>query len=100
MVFVCHPASAADEEPCAKRIITRLVGRAYRRPVSEVDVAPILEFYRAGRREGSFDQGVESAVVLLLTSPQFLFRVERDQKGVAPGRGVAFPWSPARPPPA
>jgi len=77
MVFVCHPASAADEEPCAKRIITRLVGRAYRRPVSEVDVAPILEFYRAGRREGSFDQGVERAVVRLLTSPQFLFRSER-----------------------
>ena len=55
MVFVCHPASAADEEPCAKRIITRLVGRAYRRPVSEVDIAPILEFYRAGGRGRSVD---------------------------------------------
>lgn len=76
-VFVCRPTSAADEEPCAKRIITRLAGRAYRRPVSEVDVAPILEFYRAGRREGTFDQGVERAVVRLLTSPQFLFRSER-----------------------
>ena len=52
-VFICRPASAAEEEPCAKRIITRLAGRAYRRPVSDIDVAPVVEFYRAGRREGS-----------------------------------------------
>ncbi len=77
MVFVCRPVSAGDEEPCARRIIARLAERAYRRPVGEVDLQPIVEFYRAGRREGSFDLGIERAVLRLLTSPQFLFRSER-----------------------
>ena len=75
-VFVCRPTSAGDEEPCARRIIGRLAERAYRRPVTDADLAPIVEFYQAGRKEGSFDLGVERAVTRLLTSPQFLFRSE------------------------
>ncbi len=32
-IFVCRPAQATDEEPCARRILTRLASRAFRRPL-------------------------------------------------------------------
>src|SRR5690606_32055481 len=33
-IFVCRPASAVEELPCARQIVTRLATRAYRRPVA------------------------------------------------------------------
>ncbi|MGB7218801.1 MAG: DUF1592 domain-containing protein, partial [Vicinamibacterales bacterium] len=88
-VFVCRPTTVAEEEPCARRILTRLGERAYRRPVTDADIAPLLDFYRAGRGEGSFETGIERAVVRLLASPQFLFRSDRGlprAAGAAPAR--------------
>jgi mono/diheme cytochrome c family protein len=84
-IFVCRPATAAEELPCAKRILSTLERRAYRRPVTEQDVEPLLPFYTAGRAEGSFDLGIERALERLLVSPQFLFRIEHDPAGIAPG---------------
>jgi len=84
-IFVCHPATASDEEPCARRILSTLERRAYRRPVTEKDVEMLLPFYQAGRAQGGFDLGIERALQRLLVSPQFLFRIEQDPKGTAPG---------------
>ncbi len=44
-----------------------------------------MEFYLAGRSDGSFDAGIQLALERLLISPDFLFRVERDPTDVAPG---------------
>src|SRR6185369_3291143 len=49
-VFVCRPTNVASEEPCARRIVSTLARRAYRRPVADRDLAPLLEFYREGRK--------------------------------------------------
>jgi len=84
-IFVCRPASASDEEPCAQRILLALERRAYRRPVTTADAASLMPFYRAGRAEGGFDVGIERALQRLLVSPQFLFRIERDPPDSAPG---------------
>jgi mono/diheme cytochrome c family protein len=84
-IFVCKPARAADESACAKRIVSTLARRAYRRPVTESEVASLMSFYDQGRREGSFERGVELATRAVLVSPKFIFRVERDPSGVAPG---------------
>jgi len=84
-VFVCRPTTAAAEEPCARRIFTTLARRAYRRPVSDHDLAPLLSFYRDGRKKGSFDTGVQLALRRLLASPTFIFRIEDDPAAVAPG---------------
>ena len=75
----------ADEDGCAKRIVSTLARRAYRRPVTDADVAPLMAFYDEGRREGSFDRGIELATRAVLVSPKFVFRVERDPAGVTPG---------------
>jgi hypothetical protein len=84
-IFVCKAAKAVDEEPCARKIISTLGRRAYRRPFTDADLKPLLTFYRAGRREGNFDSGIAMALRAMLVSPDFLFRVERDPVGSAPG---------------
>jgi hypothetical protein len=84
-VFVCKPKSAADDVPCARTIISTLARRAYRRPVAQADVDRVFAFYQAARRDGgSFGEGIERALTRLLTSPEFLFRMEFDAPSVAP----------------
>jgi hypothetical protein len=83
-IFVCRPANEADEPRCARTILSTLARRAYRRPVTTEDVKPLLAFYQEGRVEGGFEAGVQRALELLLVSPEFLFRVERDPEGVGP----------------
>jgi mono/diheme cytochrome c family protein len=95
-IFTCRPASAkasagsrqtsnASEDACARQIITTLARRAFREPVSETDLQPLLAFYKTGRQEGSFDLGIERALQLILASPKFVFRVERDPANLKPG---------------
>jgi mono/diheme cytochrome c family protein len=80
-IFSCN----ADSTPCAKQILLSLTRRAYRRPVTETDIQDLLPFYESGRSDAGFDTGIERALERLLVSPQFLFRVEREPPGVAPG---------------
>jgi len=78
-IFVCRPAAGQAETPCARRIITGLASRAYRRPVTAADVTPLLNLFAIGRKDGgSFDTGIETALRAILVSSSFLFRVERD----------------------
>jgi cytochrome c5 len=88
-IFVCTPtgrAGRADDEPCARQILTNLARHAYRRPVTNADVSPLLGFYQRGRQSGgSFDKGIEVALRAMLVSPNFLFREERDPEGAKPG---------------
>jgi hypothetical protein len=77
-IFVCRPVGAREEEACARKILGALTRRAYRRPVSDADLEPLLKLYAAGRRERDFDAGIERALEAMLSSPAFLFRIERD----------------------
>jgi len=81
-IFVCRAAGShandSDELPCATKILSALARRAYRRPVTDADLQPLLAFYREGRKSGSFDAGIERALRLILSNPQFLFRFERE----------------------
>ncbi|MFN0169837.1 MAG: DUF1592 domain-containing protein [Bryobacteraceae bacterium] len=83
-ILVCRPASPPDEEPCARRILSTLTRRAYRRPVTDADIETLLRFYRDARKQGTFDSALEMALSAILVSPHFLFRIERDPRGVAP----------------
>jgi cytochrome c551/c552 len=82
-IFTCTPKQASEEAACARRILTNLARRAYRRPVTNADVDPILALYEAGRKKGTFDAGIEQGLRLILASPKFLFRTE-----TAPASGV------------
>ena len=82
-IFVCSPTGAATETACARRIVTSLAKRAYRRAVTEADVQLLMPFYAAGRKEGDFDLGIQRVVERVLVSPAFLFRAEHDPPNAA-----------------
>ncbi len=85
-IFSCRPTSQGQETACAQKIVQALARRAYRRPVTQADTAPLMKFYAEGRKEGkSFDKGIENAIRAMLVSPNFLYRVERSPKGSKPG---------------
>ncbi len=100
-LFVCHPAakgssaSSADETACATKILSNLARRAYRRPVTAADVEAPMSFYRQARQQvagqgakksgGSFDDGIRAGVARVLSSPNFLYRIEKDPANARPG---------------
>ena len=84
-IFVCRPSAGVTEAACARRIITTLARRAYRRPVTNADLQPLVEFYDRGRKSGDFDAGIGLAIRRMLIDPAFLFRAEIDPAGLAPG---------------
>ncbi|HET7217200.1 MAG TPA: DUF1592 domain-containing protein, partial [Vicinamibacterales bacterium] len=83
-LFVARPASAGQEPRAARQILTTLVKRAYRRPVTEADLRGPLALFEKGRADAGFDAGIEMALSGVLVSPHFLFRVEPDPPGLPP----------------
>jgi hypothetical protein len=82
-VFSCRPPSAAGEASCARRIITTLARRAYRRPPAAQEIDTLLTFYRSGAKQGGFEEGVRAAIERMLVSFNFLFRIESPPAGSA-----------------
>jgi hypothetical protein len=89
-IFVCEPASAAEEPACAEQILSSLARRAFRRSVDAADIEASLAFYNNARADGGdFDSGIRAAVSRMLVSPWFLFRVEGDSPDVPAGSNHA-----------
>jgi hypothetical protein len=84
-LFLCRPPTGGDDIACARKVLAPLARRAYRRPITEADIKALLAFYRMGRRHGTFDSGIRTALQAILSSPEFVFRFERTPPVVAPG---------------
>ena len=96
-ILVCRPEappSGAEGTPalnnekeiaCAKTILSTLMRRAYRRPLSKTDIDGPMAQYREGRADGDFDAGITRALSAVLINPEFLFRVEADPKNAGAG---------------
>jgi hypothetical protein len=84
-IFMCRPATAAEEEPCARTIVTTLARLAYRGQASDEDVQRLMSFYATGRKEGNFEKGIQLALQRMLASAKFALRVERDPANAKPG---------------
>ena len=85
-IFVCHPRNGDEEGACAKQIVTNLARQAFRRPVTDADIAAPMRFYAAGRASKDFDAGIQQAVMAILASPKFLYRVEGAPADAQPGK--------------
>jgi len=84
-VFMCRPATAAEEEPCARRIVSTLARLAYRGQATDEDIQRLMSFYTTGRRDGNFEKGVQLALQRMLASAKFALRIERDPANTKPG---------------
>jgi Protein of unknown function (DUF1592)/Protein of unknown function (DUF1588)/Protein of unknown function (DUF1585)/Protein of unknown function (DUF1587)/Protein of unknown function (DUF1595) len=86
-IFVCRPATAREETPCARTIISTLVKHAFRRPATPIDIEALMAFYVAGRSDdGTFDDGIEAVVQRVLADPEFVYRLEPEPADLAPGK--------------
>jgi hypothetical protein len=84
------PEGAAERRAYARDILKRFATRAFRRPVDERSLERLAamaeNFYREpGKR---FEDGVAQAMIPVLASPRFLFRVEEVEGGVRPSSGA------------
>jgi hypothetical protein len=84
-IFICRPTSPDVEVPCASRILSDLTRQAFRRDVTISEVRPFLATYSASRPKHSFDASIAAALRDVLLAPDFLFRLEFDPAGAAPG---------------
>jgi hypothetical protein len=89
-IMVCEPNAATEEQACAQEVLTNLARRAFRRDVTDADIAAPLAFYNDERANGGdFDAGMRVAIARMIVSPFFLFRVETDAPDTAPGSDQA-----------
>jgi mono/diheme cytochrome c family protein len=78
------------EREGARVILTRFATRAYRRPVGFREVDRLLGLYDRAKKDGDrFENSVKLAMMRVLVSPNFLFRVEQDPVGAEAGK--AYP---------
>ena len=87
-IFSCRPDGKLAADSCAKQIVSSLGRRAYRRPLNATETASLLKFYRMGAQDasGNFEAGVQLAIKAMLVSPNFLFRLERDDPQKTTGK--------------
>jgi mono/diheme cytochrome c family protein len=83
-IFVCVPSSTRDEA-CARQILNRITRLAYRRSIETSEIDDLIQLFRSGIEDGGFNGGIELALQSVLAGPEFLFRIEQDPSGLAPG---------------
>ncbi len=83
-IFACRPG-ATEENVCARRILSALANRAWRRNLSAAEIDGLMSFYQTGRKTGSFDSGIEFAIRRILAAPSFVYRAELEPATVKPG---------------
>ncbi len=85
-IFTCRPTAPNEERPCAREIVSRMAGEAYRRSLTPGDLDGLMQFYDAGVEKDGFEGGVQSALEAILASPHFVLRLEREPAGIRPGQ--------------
>ncbi len=83
-VYACGHTDGHHTAGCDRKIVSSLARRAFRRPVTESDVAPYLKLVALTQKQGgTFTEGIATAIQALLVSPDFLFRIEKDRANAA-----------------
>jgi cytochrome c551/c552 len=85
-IFACRPTGESEEIPCARRILSALARRAYRRPATAADLEDLLSVFQEARNQGDFESGIRVALQAILADPQFVFRFEGMPPSAAPGK--------------
>lgn len=85
-IFSCRPGEKdKGHEACARSILERIAHRAYRRPVTDADINPLMAFYRSGHNRAGFETGVQRGIMATLASPNFLYRSSEQDPSAKPG---------------
>ena len=76
-IGIVEPAGGTSDLKAAQDLLAGFLPRAWRRPVSEHEMAPFVGLFKQARkRRQTYDQSVVYMLRGVLMSPQFLFRAE------------------------
>ena len=88
-VFTCGHRAGAHGPACLRQNIARFTRRAYRRPVTAAELAPLVSLAESARKEGdTVEEAMSLAVQAVLVSPDFLFRIEKDRQAGPTGHAI------------
>ena len=76
-IFTCRPTTSSEAQPCAHQILSNLASSAFRRPVTADELEALMSFYDQGAANGGFEVSVRIGLEAILSSPSFVFRIER-----------------------
>ena len=76
-IFTCRPITSSEARPCAHQILSNLASSAFRRPVTADELEALMSFYDQGAANGGLEVGVRIGLEAILSSPNFVFRIER-----------------------
>lgn len=89
-IYICGHLNGSHQPSCARKIISNLARRAFRRPVMRQEVDRLVGLVSMVQKQGdSFEEGLCQALQAILVSPHFLFRIEKDRKAAPVGKRVA-----------
>ena len=81
-IFVCGHPPGLHNAQCARLDLGHLARLAYRRSVSDAEVAKLTSLVSMAQESGlGFEQAMRVGIEGLLVSPNFLYRIERDPDG-------------------
>ena len=90
-IITVRPDKSRTPEAAAKLILATWTARVFRRLTEDAETGRYLEIWRKATAEGtSFEDGIRTAIKAMLLSPNFLFRVEKDQAQAEPYRILDF----------
>ena len=73
------PTSAVARKKYAREILKAFASKAYRRPVDDATLARLLQIAQDNFKGKRFEEGVARAMVAVLASPRFVFRIEETE---------------------
>jgi mono/diheme cytochrome c family protein len=81
-ILFVQPSADVPAKQAALQVLARFARRAFRRPVSEANLSRYVSIAETAMAKGdSFELAIRKALKPMLVSPQFLFRLEREQSG-------------------
>ena len=80
-IYVCGHLDGHHVPGCDRKIVANFASRAYRRPATPGEIDKLVTLVGLAQKHGdSFQEGIALALEAAMVSPQFLFRIERDDK--------------------
>src|SRR5207244_5700296 len=83
-IFSCRPTTQNEERPCARQILSKIAGEAYRRPLAANELDRLMPIFDkasgsggCGRSGGGFESGIRAALGAVVAGTYILFRVEK-----------------------
>jgi hypothetical protein len=88
----CDPATTG-EAACIQQFITTFGKRVWRRPLSAAETARFSQLFASVRAEFDLVESVQLLIQVFLQSPEFVYLLEPNPAGVAPGEVSPLgPW--------